>query len=112
MRGFPDSTRLPRLRLSRHVRFTNPFTDKAREPCACARPSSRLAYRAAGRGPHRRIMRNEPNLQIRRYPRGCPRSFRSVRDLGRVRPECSFSSEVLGVRPSGWLPTWLPALIT
>src|SRR5262245_57669062 len=30
-----------------------------------------------------------PSLQIRRYPRGRPDSFRSVRDLGRVPGRCS-----------------------
>ena len=49
-----------------------------------------------------------PNLLTRRYPRGHPDPFRSVRDLGCVRARCSCQSGEPEGRSSRWLPAWLP----
>ncbi len=49
------------------------------------------------------------NLQIRRYQRGRPASFRSVRGLGLVSPGCPGGSGASQGCSSVWLPAWLPA---
>jgi hypothetical protein len=48
------------------------------------------------------------DLLIRRYPRGCPVLFRSVRDLGRSTAACSVAFDCFASRPPRWLPRWLP----
>jgi hypothetical protein len=53
--------------------------------------------------------RARTDLQIRRYPRGRPGSFRSVRDLGRVPAHRSCRSVVTLGCSARWLPAWLPA---
>ena len=45
---------------------------------------------------------------IRRYPRGRPDPFRSVRDLGRFLARCLCQSGEAEGRSSVWLPAWLP----
>jgi hypothetical protein len=52
-----------------------------------------------------------PNLQIRKYPRGRPVSFRSVRHMGRSAAECSSTSGGVVSCPPRWLPSWLPPTI-
>ena len=47
--------------------------------------------------------------QIRRYQRGRPDPFRSVRDLGRIPLGCSWKSAESGSRSSVWLPAGLGA---
>ncbi len=49
-----------------------------------------------------------PNLLIRRFPRGCPGSFRTVRSLRLVSPGCPAESGVSEGCSSVWLPAWLP----
>jgi hypothetical protein len=51
---------------------------------------------------------SRPHLQIRRYLRGDPNPFRSVRDLGLVPARCSGESGISEIRSSRWLPAWLP----
>ena len=50
-----------------------------------------------------------PDLQIRRFPCGHPRLFRSVRDLTGVPVGCPQEFGEPGSRSSVWLPAWLPA---
>ena len=50
------------------------------------------------------------DLLIRRYPRGRPDPFRSVRDLARVPVVCPWKSGESRCRSSVWLPPWLPAV--
>ena len=49
-----------------------------------------------------------PNLLIRRYLRGHPDPFRSVRDLGLVSAGCPGGSGATEGCSSVWLPAWLP----
>ena len=44
------------------------------------------------------------DLLIRSHPYGCPDSFRSVRDLGRIPARCSRESGELEGRSSAWFP--------
>ena len=73
---------LPRLSLSRRVWFTNRLTEVVLDLL----------------GEH----------LIRRYPRGRPDPFRSVRDLGLVSPGCPAGSGSSVGCSSVWLPAWLP----
>lgn len=59
--------------------------------------------------PHGAHGRRRQPLLIRRFPRGRPDTFRTVRDLGLVSPGCPGESGISGGCSTVWLPAWLPS---
>ena len=70
--------------------------------------SHRSSYGGFGGG-HPHFHPHAPDLLIRRYPRGRPDPFRSVRDLGHAASRCPGESRAPEGCSSVWLPAWLPA---
>ena len=89
---FPDLLRLPRLGMFRRVSCTNACTNRPLGLPVRVRQHDRPTWRRHGKH------------LTRRYLRGRPDPFRTVRDLGRVPPGCPRSSGGLQARSSVWLP--------